>query len=66
MSIGYHIRRMLTEHRLRRALRAAEYSRAMRCDAEAAVAMYDREVLHQSMLLAQLERRADLARMGGA
>lgn len=65
MSIGYHFRRFLIEHRLRRAIGAAEYCKAVRLQAEQAIAHHNRRADDLLIQLATLERRADLARLGG-
>lgn len=65
MSIGYHFRRILLEHKLRRAIGAAEYCRDVRRQADQAVAHHNKRADALLIELATLERRADLARLGG-
>jgi hypothetical protein len=65
MSIGYHFRRLLLEHKLRRAIGAAEYCRAVRRQVEQSVRHHDAKAEQARMQLAMLEHRADLARLGG-
>jgi hypothetical protein len=65
MSIGYHFRRLLLEHKLRCSIGAAEYCRAVRRQAERGVWHHDAQAEEARMQLAMLEHRADLARLGG-
>jgi hypothetical protein len=65
MSIGYHFRRLLLEHKLRRSIGAAEYCREVRREAEQGVRHHDDKAEQARMELAMLERRANWVRMGG-
>jgi hypothetical protein len=65
MSIGYHFRRLLLEHKLRRSIGAAAYCREVRREAEQSVRHHDAKAVQARMELAMLEHRADLARLGG-
>ena len=65
MSITLALRRVLIAHRLRTAERAADYARSIRRDAEVSIHHHSTEASRLRVTLAQLERRVELARMGG-
>lgn len=66
MSLGFHLRRALLEYRLRRISQRADYAKTVRRDAEASIHYHDAEAARLRVALAQLQHRADLARLGGA
>jgi hypothetical protein len=65
MSIGYHFRRLLLEHKLRRSIGAAAYCREVRREAEQSVRHHDAKAEQARMELCMLERRYSWKRLGG-
>lgn len=64
MSLGYLLRRILAQYRLRQAQAGAAYARTIRRDAEASVRYHEDRALRAAAELNQLDHRAQLARMG--
>jgi hypothetical protein len=65
MSMGYYFRRFFIEQRLRKAIGAAEYCKQIRREAERSVAHHELRADQLLIELAELDHRADLARLGG-